>query len=549
MKAPLTTPNDKVAPNPALTTSCEHFPDGPELVIAFVAAVGVNLPIAEDAVRNRLEELNYHVEEVKVTRDVLPKLNSGASQNLTVASDRIGKMMDFGTEARRLLGTNILAKGIAAEISARRAATPSPRPRTAYLVHSLKHPDEVRQLRELYPRGFYLFGVHAHPDMRRKHLMNVRKMTRDDAEILMKRDRKENVKHGQQVNDTFHLADFFVGWGGDDELGERHGDLAGLTDSDKQYNDQVNTRRVKVSVDRFIDIIFAHPHRTPTFGEYSMFLAFTASLRSADLSRQVGAVIAREGEILSTGANDCPTARGGLYWPKFNTTSGDIEDARNGRDYMRGFDSNRREQDALIREILDGAKAAEIDEAALNTLHDVLNESQIRNLTEYGRVVHAEMEALLACARKWVSTKEATMYCTTFPCHNCAKHIIAAGIERVVFVEPYLKSKAFEFHEDAIVISYPQDNYMDDNSKAGKKDDRVKFEPFFGVGPRRFFDLFSMSLGVGEPVRRKDENGNAVSWYPGDSLPRLKMRTSSYLDLESDAAAEFRDAASQLGVG
>ena len=44
---------------------------------------------------------------------------------------------------------------------------------------------------------------------------------------------------------------------------------------------------------------------------------------------------------------------------------------------------------------------------------------------------HAEMEALLSCARSGVSTRGATLYSTTFPCHNCAKHIIAAGVARV----------------------------------------------------------------------------------------------------------------------
>ena len=61
------------------------------------------------------------------------------------------------------------------------------------------------------------------------------------------------------------------------------------------------------------------------------------------------------------------------------------------------------------------------------------------------------MEELLFCARNTVDTRRATLYTTTFPCHNCAKHIIAAGIARVVYVEPYPKSKAMEFHGDALV--------------------------------------------------------------------------------------------------
>lgn len=70
-----------------------------------------------------------------------------------------------------------------------------------------------------------------------------------------------------------------------------------------------------------------------------------------------------------------------------------------------------------------------------------LRGSRLTNLTEFVRAVHAEMEALLSSTRIGVSTRRAILYCTTFPCHNCAKHIIDAGVKRVVYIEPYAKSK------------------------------------------------------------------------------------------------------------
>ncbi len=517
----------------------ETLTDGNELVIAFVAAVGVNLTVAEEAVKRGLALFGYATEDIKLTRNVLTKLDPAAVGDFANDYERIDKMMDIGTEARRAHGSDVLAKGIACEIAGRRKK-PGFTSRTAFLVHSLKHPDEVRKLRELYPRGFYLIGVHAHPVMRLAHLTNVRKINPLDAKRLMKRDKKEDVRFGQQVNDTFHLSDFFVGWGGDDE--ESTAVQLTFADSAGENSDSIhsqNRKRVEASIFRFIDIIFGHPHKTPTFGEYAMFLAFTSSLRSADLSRQVGAVVARDGEILSTGANDCPSAGGGLYWPSFNPKSGEILDSAKGRDYMRGFDSNRSEQDSLINKIVEEVRRAEFDPELIESLRDVLGDSPIRSLTEYGRVVHAEMEALLACARKGIPTKGATIYCTTFPCHNCAKHIIAAGIERVVFVEPYLKSKAFDFHADAITISYPQNEGIDALGTRVFRDDRVRFEPFFGVGPRRFFDLFSMTLGAGFPVVRKHVNGKCVDWSPEGKTPRLAMQASSYLDREQVAADEF----------
>ncbi len=42
-------------------------------------------------------------------------------------------------------------------------------------------------------------------------------------------------------------------------------------------------------------------------------------------------------------------------------------------------------------------------------------------------MVHAEMEALMSCARKGVSPLGGTLYCTTFPYHNCAQVAYADG--------------------------------------------------------------------------------------------------------------------------
>jgi dCMP deaminase len=53
-------------------------------------------------------------------------------------------------------------------------------------------------------------------------------------------------------------------------------------------------------------------------------------------------------------------------------------------------------------------------------------------------VVHAEMNALMKAARYGgVGTDGATLYSTHSPCPNCAKHIAAAGIKRVVYGAVY----------------------------------------------------------------------------------------------------------------
>lgn len=485
-----------------------------EIFIGLVGAVGTELEKVARILGDRLKVSGYSVEDVSISSIIIPQCTEVEQCCASDEYERISHLMNAGNKARMESGDNsILALGTAAWISSRREKeqdeneSPKYSPRKAYIIKSLKHPDEVVRFREIYPQGFYLVGVYSDEKRRSQYLTEEKRISTENAEQLILRDQDENLPYGQRVTDTFHLSDAFVRLEGDDD-------------------------HLKNSLWRFLEIIFAHPHRTPTFDEYAMFLAFSASLRSADLARQVGAVIAKNKEIIATGANDCPKYGGGLYWPEFDPEKKKILDLPDGRDYMRGEDANKIEQQKIINGIIEQAIGKGIDE---HTLRKALDDSRIRDLTEFGRVVHAEMEALLCCTRNNISSRNATLYCTTFPCHNCAKHIIAAGIERVVYIEPYPKSKAAEFHSDALVLGF------------NKEEKLVHFEPFVGIGPRRFFDLFSMRLGSGLPLKRKDADGQALHWKPEGANLRLQMLPCSYLDLELIAGTMFKQSITKGG--
>lgn len=66
----------------------------------------------------------------------------------------------------------------------------------------------------------------------------------------------------------------------------------------------------------------------------------------------------------------------------------------------------------------------------------------------------------------------------------------------------------------------------------------MRFQPFVGIGPRRYFDLFSLSLGSGRVIRRKkkEARGAKESWTPGESWPRVPLSPLSYLERERLAA-------------
>jgi len=342
----------------------------------------------------------------------------------------------------------------------------------------------------------------------------------DRANELLDKDAGEDERIGQQTRDTFELADAFIRVNEDDR------------------------ERVTQKIRRIVDLLLSCPFHPPSREEHAMFMAYAAALRSSDLSRQVGAVVAnRSGDVVASGANDVPAFDSGTYLPLGTGFTGETDDSE-GPDYLRGYDSNERERNRILAGVITAlvpseALSANADAEARATLikrfKDRLRGTGILDLTEFGRAVHAEMAALMSCARSGVSSVGGTLYCTTFPCHNCAKHIVAAGIHTVVYVEPYPKSKAKDLHSDS--ISLPDED-------AGKPEERkVKFRAFEGIGPRRFVDLFSLTLGSGRPLRRKQKDADGVrfTWRRGEgSIPRLPLDFRSYLQREDAATKMFR---------
>ncbi|HET7658489.1 MAG TPA: ComE operon protein 2 [Bacillales bacterium] len=68
------------------------------------------------------------------------------------------------------------------------------------------------------------------------------------------------------------------------------------------------------------------------------------------------------------------------------------------------------------------------------------------------RTIHAEMNAILQCAKFGVSTAEAELYVTHFPCLPCCKAIIQSGIKTVYYASDYKNHPyAVELYESANV--------------------------------------------------------------------------------------------------
>jgi len=507
-------------------------PEDAELVFGLVYAAGTHIEPITDALKDYIRRFGYTPQEIRISEYIKERLKIEVDDKSE--ADRIESLIRGGNRiCRETKRKDFLALAAVAEIAERREQeadqAPKPRPRTAYIVRSLKRPEEAATLRQVYHPGFYQISIFASEEERLGYLINRKGVDPERAEAIIEKDQREqDDEYGQRTRDTFHRADVFI-----------------------EEPDELK---------RFLDIIFGALFTTPKRDEYAMFMAASAALRSAQLGRQVGAAITNQfGGFVSLGCNEVPKSGGGLYWP---------DDRPSWRDHERtpGVDSNDEAKRQIEAEVISNLSSAvdsalnkaisEIGEILLSTkLKEIfkkelklepgaLRHTKIFEITEYGRAVHAEMDALLNCAMSGVSPQNGTLFTTAFPCHNCTRHIIAAGIERVVYIEPYPKSRAVDLHGDAIRLGKNKERRQPDGSEGEPK---TPFVPFVGVGPRRFFDLFSIDLSSGYALERKSD-GARVNWSESRNRgPRTPMLPASYLDRELGAVREEHEAVKTEG--
>lgn len=66
------------------------------------------------------------------------------------------------------------------------------------------------------------------------------------------------------------------------------------------------------------------------------------------------------------------------------------------------------------------------------------------------RTIHAETNAIIQAALHGVSTRDADCYVTHFPCINCTKTLINAGVSRIIYLNDYrIDEIALEFFNRA----------------------------------------------------------------------------------------------------
>jgi cytidine deaminase len=487
----------KIEPREAEAFALEHEIAETELVFGLVGALGTDMERISGMLHVALERMDYRTSEIRLS-SLLREVDWDTPLKEHAKLDSyLAAHMDAGDRLREgWQRPDALALLAVAKISAERdqlAAAGESLTRRAWVLRQLKTPQEVQTLRDVYGSRFYLVATYTPDDERAEWLEKAITTSRKSSDHskwdfetreLLRRDQSEMPPYGQNVRDTFHRADLFVNAGSD-----------------------ANTQ---AQLERLLEIVLANPFQSPTKDEFALFAAYGAARMSAEPGRQVGAALVNEqGEVIALGTNEVPRPGGGVYREGSNEPGPpDQREFRFGdNEYEIGIDTNDRVQREIAQEITESLNNPERqwlhDGVDPDELLAVILATRLGDLTEFGRAMHAEMSAILDAARNGRSVVGASLYVTTFPCHNCARHIIGAGIRNCVFLAPYVKSQAATLHSDALEVA-----------RSAPDQTKVSFEPFVGVAPRRYAELFSWT-------RRKHDDGTLFRWDPHAGTPRL----------------------------
>lgn len=491
-----------------LSTNTLNFIEN-EIIIGLAGGLGVDFDEIAESLTSELQRTGYHVVTIHISEHF-------AKRNSTSKFAECYWKMQYGTKQRQIHGNDFWARKVIEKIFFIRPDLSFKYKKIIYLIRSLKHKEELELLANVYGKNFISIAIFNDADVSLNYLekklklkhMNVvdaeKQMQMINQELLLTADMDVHKAEDLYLEDTYSpekdkdkntLARFLLRKDQEETHPElkKYGQNLFKCYSVANYFIYQNSELEK-QIQRFISVLFSDPFAEPTFAEYFMFCAQATAYRSLDLDRQVGAVIVnKEHELVASGFNDVSKVGGGYSH----------NDKNDQRDFKQAYDFNHIHLDQIAKKIAEKLHLATKDQNLLR--------EEISGITEFKRSTHAEMAALLDAARRGIAVRDGTIYVNTYPCHNCTKHIIAAGIRKVVFLHPYTKSKARAMYRSMIRHGLLD---VDVSQK-----DVIVFEPFLGISPNRFMQTFANDKETRLEIIDGKETGKPISWRLTGRVP------------------------------
>jgi len=173
-------------PQPEDLTYEPRLAQGPEddLVVGLVGAVGTDLPWVEDVISEHLRKLGFAVHAISMSSLIDTEFGSALSERGTITYDRyVHERMTAGNVLRgKWQAPDAVALLAVEEIRRKREEHGANPPACAFILRSLKRPEEARLLRDVYRGQFVLLGCHTPRERRIRQLADEIARTRSTGD-------------------------------------------------------------------------------------------------------------------------------------------------------------------------------------------------------------------------------------------------------------------------------------------------------------------------------------------------------------------------------
>jgi len=371
--------------------------------------------------------------------DTLKEKWSDGGKEKSVETALRHELQDLGNQLRREKSHGFLAEETFSKV------VKDGKRKENLIFDSIRNTAEITFFRAEFP-NFYVIAVDCTEGDRwervrekyEKKNMAYADFSRDDQ-----RDKnEEGIPYGQQVALCVDEADYLV-----------------RNDNDPMITTETAIKRTLS--DKLYDPInlFKGELRPPTPQEAYMSTAYSASLMSQCIKRQVGAVIVDKlGAVVSIGYNENPMPIKPCYL-QFGDCYREIV-AENVMGTVKNCPFCNKQLDGLSYPYV-------CPHCGENIYRKIVRDRAISRCT----ALHAEERAIINAPR--IDLNDSTLYVTTFPCFNCAQKILDAGIETVYYVE-----------------SYPDVDSIHLFELSKKMGGTIRILKFEGVKARAYFKLF-----------------------------------------------------------
>ena len=432
--------------------------DASKVILGFTGPIGSGCTYISEMIPEVTKKIYKYYRLSSVIRDMLK--DEGYND------PSIEQLQNKGNELRKANGNGFLIRALLHKIDEEWTAE-----YYGIVIDGIKNEDEVNVLRQ-WP-NFLLFSVQAERELRCSRLTKDGKMTKGAFWEADRRDEREEFAFGQQVKRCNYLSDVII-------MNDK--EIAAASKSERMDFVQGIYEKYIRLVENLRDGMVS-PEVSPDISELCMTIAYALSKSSSCLKRKVGALIVDVDQvangteysgtkhlempnIVSCGYNEVPLGSYKcVFHPEYQMCcrdylqeqyAGKLKHCPNCGQKIELSDvcSNpacKKEYTRFIKtcrgcgkEVESRYECPKCKTSVFDTYIPGSRESPGK-LLDMCRALHAEEITLLNLGKhSRKSSDNLILYITTQPCNLCSNKIVAAGIKKVVFDEPYPMREALD---------------------------------------------------------------------------------------------------------